>query len=533
MKNKFISLYKTILLNNYSTRRGKSTKAISGIITSIIIYICLFIFSLLYSLIGIVALKENNMQNYFPLIVYIITILMTFMLTINKSKSTIFDSKYNDLLFAMPIKPKTILLSRIMTLLTMNYITTLVIMVPALLIFGIFFKMSVTYYIFALLSVLFTPFLPVTLASVIGYIIAFLTSRVKVATKVFETIFTFLFFGIFIICYSFAGKIFDLALANFEKIDIFINKYGFILKYITNTLSYCDFLSMLKFVGVNLLLLIILVWALSIGFLKTSQKLAENTTSKKMIKNISYTKNKVLKTLTLKELKNMFSIPTYIFNSLFGVVILLFAAIASFFISKDQIFGMINIGQIDMNSYISIMILSAALFIVGMSNTTCSSISLEGNKFWIIKSLPINFKKVLDSKILTNMITVSVPTTFSLLIICINFKINIIETLFIILISVVLNVIVSQFGLLINLAFPKLDFETEIQVIKQSTSSFISVFSMMIFAVIVIMGVFVLSFTIGINIAMIIILAVFLIIAFCERLIINSYGVKKLEKMSN
>ena len=225
MKNKFWNLYKTTLFNSYNKKRtDKKTAALSGIITSAVVYFCSFIFALLYSFIGFEILKQNNLENYFPVIVYCITVLMTFMLTINKSKSTIFDNRYNDLLFAMPIKSKTILSVRIVTLLTMNYITTFVILVPSLIVFGVLSKFGILYYLFAFLVMVFTPFLPVAFAAIIGYFIAFLSSKAKRAEKIVEVLVTFLFFITFFVCYSFAGKIFTIALSNIDKIDMFINK---------------------------------------------------------------------------------------------------------------------------------------------------------------------------------------------------------------------------------------------------------------------------------------------------------------------
>ena len=277
--------------------------------------------------------------------------------------------------------------------------------------------------------------------------------------------------------------------------------------------------------------LIFFIWALSFSYFKISSNLKEKATRKKLNRNIEYSKNSVLRTLTIKELKTLFSIPTYIFNSLFGAVIIVIVGIATFFLSKEKIFEMLNFGGFELST--TFLVLAVFIFLVSMSNTTCASISLEGNKLWIIKSLPIDPKKVLNSKILTNIITVLIPTIFSLLIMCFNFKISIIETFLILIITVVLNIICSQFGLLMNLAFPKLDFESEIQAIKQSTSPFVTVFTMMIFSIIVIVVAFILSFVLGNIVMMLIILTLLFIISFLEKLILNKYGVKKLMRLSN
>lgn len=534
MKNKLFDLYKITLFNNYNIKRkvGKAN-SISGIITTIIIYALLCIFSCVYAITGFYILKERNVENYLPLIFYTITLLVTFTLTINKAKSTIFDSRYNDLLFSMPFKPKTILASRILTLLTMNYITVLIIMAPAFLIFGILSKMSIAYYLMSIGIIAFTPFLPVTLASLVGFFIAMLSSNVKVGKKIFEIIITFVFFGILMLLYSFSTKFFELFISNIDKVDLFLNKYGFVIKYINEALAYHNIVSFAKFILVNLVLITILIWSLSLGFFKITSKLGENESQKSKTKTSKYIKKSTLKSLTIKELKNMLGIPTYVFNSLFGVVILFIASIALFFISKENVFNMVQIGPIDVKEYLPLYLLNAIIFIVGMSNTTCCSISLEGKKFWITKSLPIRTKSILDSKIITNIITVSIPTTISIILICINFKISIIATIGILLVSLILNVMVAEFGILINLAFPKLTYESDIQVVKQSASTFISIFSMMIISVLIIIGVLVIGVLFGINITIFSVLLLFLFIAAIERVIINKFGIRKFEKISN
>ena len=65
------------------------------------------------------------------------SVTLVFVLSIFETKSELFESKDNELLLSMPIKPNSIVLSRIVTVLVYNYIETLIVMVPAIVVYGI------------------------------------------------------------------------------------------------------------------------------------------------------------------------------------------------------------------------------------------------------------------------------------------------------------------------------------------------------------------------------------------------------------
>ena len=92
--------------------------------------------------------------------------------------------------------------------------------------------------------------------------------------------------------------------------------------------------------------------------------------------------------------------------------------------------------------------------IVNMSCTSTVSLSLEGKNLWIIQSLPISSKILFQSKMLFNMIVVLPFSPFC--------------------------IIVFMLGMCAAIHFPKFEWENEIEVIKQSASSTMGVFSSMI-----------------------------------------------------
>ena len=111
-----------------------------------------------------------------------------------------------------------------------------------------------------------------------------------------------------------------------------------------------------------------------------------------------------------------------------------------------------------------------------MTCITCVSISLEGLQIWISKTLPIDTFEIFLSKILVNFIIIVVPSLLSYSIFIVLFKIDLYWLIVGLIYIVLLAMFVSMIGIIINLFFPKINFDREIQVIKQSISSFVGIF---------------------------------------------------------
>ena len=89
----------------------------------------------------------------------------------------------------------------------------------------------------------------------------------------------------------------------------------------------------------------------------------------------------ILKNLYFKEVKRYFSSPIYVLNTSFGLILILIASIASIFYDKEQILAVFELST---NGQIFNLLVVAIIFIAFVSNTTSSSISIEGN-LWILK----------------------------------------------------------------------------------------------------------------------------------------------------
>ena len=167
-----------------------------------------------------------------------------------------------------------------------------------------------------------------------------------------------------------------------------------------------------------------------------------------------------------------------------------------------------------------------------MTSITNSLISLEGKNINILKSLPISTKKILMSKIYACLVLTTPVLLIGNIILFIRFKISIIESILLLILSILIPLVSHFIGLIINLKYPKLDFENSAEVIKQSTSSFLSVVIGMILAVINIYIIFKIINIISSTLILLIFIIIYLIIDITLYLYLTNISIKEFNDLS-
>ena len=167
-----------------------------------------------------------------------------------------------------------------------------------------------------------------------------------------------------------------------------------------------------------------------------------------------------------KEFKTYFSSTMYLLNTSIGYIILIGGAIALFFVEFDD-------------SMLTFIMYCVSCFSFSTCCTSNCSLSLEGKNIWIYKSAPVDTRKIILSKALMNFILVFVTATISYALCAISLRVNLLTIFLLYILALVTGLVISFGGIFINLLLPKLDFENETQVVKQSASVAVSMFSFM------------------------------------------------------
>jgi len=473
MKNNLILLLKIQILYLFGINKAIKTndkkeklKLWSLITLFIFSGIMLLGVSFMYSYNMSTAFEMFGMMELMPVVMMIAACLTTIFTTIYKSSGILFGFRDYDLLMALPVKTSEIIGSRIIMINIINIFFALIIMIPAGIVYSIKASPEFIFYVFYIITLFFIPLVPIILASSVGYIISFVSSKFNHTNIVNLILSMALIIGIMAMPYY--SNSFEFDLINIKSIIMTKLKlyYPLATLYHGAVINY-NIISLLLFIIISAGIFILFVLLIAHKYKAINSSLASSN------KYSNYKMGK-LKTssqffaLYKKELKRYFSSSLYVLNTAFGVVFMTFISVGIMFYGVDKMGNMLEIPNLNvMINKFAPIVLSVCIV---MSCTSCCAISLEGKNLWIPRTLPINIVKIFLSKIAVNLTVLIPPIIINSILLSSILRFNILETVFMFIVPINYAFFISITGLVINLNFPNLQWVSEVTVIKQSAS---------------------------------------------------------------
>jgi ABC-2 type transport system permease protein len=191
-------------------------------------------------------------------------------------------------------------------------------------------------------------------------------------------------------------------------------------------------------------------------------------------KKVVFEQSNIFSTLISKEFRKFFNTPIYALNCGFGLVLLAIGAIASLIFKADLVPYLTM--AIGLELPIASLILLVAGFCVSMVYTTAISLSLEGKNFWVLRSLPISPKTIMQAKLAFNIILCLPLAIVSIGLLSISLEIEFWTMIVMMLAISSLSFVTSSMGSVINLYLPKFDFLNDTEIVKQNMAALVGVF---------------------------------------------------------
>lgn len=499
-------LLKNSIMNNWGINKFLKEESKSERIKNISIFLAILlgIFSVgmlivMYSLAIADQLGEYGYLNLILISAMILSTMFSFFTSVYKAQGVLFSSRDFETLMSLPIKPSIILASKMIELLLLNYLFVALVTIPPSIVYFMKADTSIVFFLYLLIGIVFIPLLPIVMAAIIVFAISYISSRMKHKALILNM--GTLIVVIIIVIGSFKiDKIINMVIANSASIIEGIKTIYPPSYYFTDALANLSLLSMVKLILWSMIPFILFLIVFGRSFKSINLRLGE-TFKKSNYKLTTLKSNTLRGALIKKEFKRYFSSSIYVTNTIIGVVLVTVAAVACLIMGGDFVLDqMAQSSDTDIQAiapllkqvmqFTPLIIIS---FGVGLTCTTGSAISIEGKNLWILKSSPLEVKDIFISKIAVNIILLVPAIIFDTIMLAIAFDLTLINFMWTILIPTLLAILVSVGGLLINLYFPKLDWTSEVQVVKQSLSSMISI---LMGGVLVAVTIFV---TIGIN----------------------------------
>ncbi|MBO4623743.1 MAG: hypothetical protein J5691_07710 [Bacilli bacterium] len=538
---KFFTLLKVDLINgfalnkNFGKNKKNRPKKSSNLGLAILLVFLMLISTASYAfMIGNVARVANMPE---VLLAYGIGagIIVVLMMTFANAYGTLFKSRDFELLASLPIDSRIIVASKIVSLTFIGYAYYTLVYLPAFVMYIIIAGVNVMFLVSSFVVWLFAPLLVTTLCSFIAYIFGRIASRFKnkntISTILYAIFIIALVVGIYAINFTIPRDE-----SNVDAMVVYAQKM-----YVSFTTIYPvskiaipamqgNLLYLLLYVAINVIPYIVFV--IIIG----NKYAYINTHAKDAYKNGNYditkenkTKSKgLMRTLLQKEVKTLVSTPVYLTNVIIGPIMSIFVIVFGAYMFKYQITPSIE-GDVPYSIGVNI-VCALSLFLSGLAPASACSISMEGRRFWIIKSLPIDAKKYINSKVIFSYLLMGPALLVGCVVAAIMISANWLDFIMIVLVPQVASVLYSIIGLLLNLKFYNLEWDNPTQAVKQGANVVLPmVIDFGLFAQIAVLLVIGIMFNISLTWGMLLIVGILCLIFY---LVVRKHGVNLYNKIS-
>lgn len=504
--------------NIFASLRDRKRR--SKLLVALVAIVVLAVYSILFTKVFLGSFdtfKSLGMADSFLMAGYFVYLILLLFMSGTIIISKIYFSNDITTLLPLPIKSQTLMISNVAISSIMGIVYSLFYTVPVILKYGSGMNQGIEYYIFAFISLVTMTVITNSLVAFVIVLVMSYVNKFASAKKILQ------FFGmlltiVFSLGINFMIQKFMTENGGFNQ-NMFINATNGLVEQMYSIFP------PLRIVNLSLTsptitekifyLLLQIVLTIAIVFISA------NVGSKLMIKGILLNKVVAVKkkkgksiklgqkstfaSLISKEFNTIFRNPSYAFNTL-GVGLILPLALMIPFLARNDA-GNINFSEIKM--YLDMFMeetvgeipiyfalgLLLSLFFTATACAATTSITREGNRIWLMQSLPIKAKEQISARIVSSMILSFLTVLPTFLLIAFFLKFGIKFFLVAMVANLVASFFISSVGLFVDILRPKLDWRTPQEAMKQNLNVFIlTIINFMIIGGLIYLGLKLISF---------------------------------------
>ena len=383
------------------------------------------------------ALVQNGLSWLYYSLMGLIGVFLGVIGSVYSTSACLYNSKDNDLLLSMPIKPSQIIFSRLFGVYVMGLIYESVVMIPTIAVSFINGFASVSSVIFSV--------------------------RLKRGKNIVSVILSLLVIVCYYYIYFNASEILKYIAANGGTIGGKIKLYAYPM-YLFGNACNGNFVSMLLICAIIILVFAAVYLLLSKTFLGIATKkigAKRSRLNRKQIRSQSLSG-----ALLKKEFRLFFSNFTYMTNCALGTILIPILGILGIVFKPDIIQFMAS-AELDLETFMGLYLI-AFYILCALNTVTSPSISLEGKNIWVLQTLPVDAKEIFNAKKAMHYILTIPPMVFLTACSAYVFDISILTAVLMALCAAALVMLIASVGLAVNIKKPILNWTNEVVPIKQS-----------------------------------------------------------------
>lgn len=475
--NKNVVLLRTLMRSTsqhnrfkYCNDRKKRSKVIGNYIGQTVLFLLL----MAYCIANSIGYGEYGLAASIPVMCAFIISLLSFFLTLFKTNGYLFNFKDYDMLMSLPFAAKHVAACRFAYMYLKSLPWYLCVSLSMLIGYGIYTAPPVSVYPIWLLLTLFLPVIPMLAAAFLGFLIAKLGAGFRnksIAMTVLSILFVLACFGLrFFIEDMFRGGKVENVMNTLSAATENAGSIYLPVGWFTGAVTARRISDILLLIGCSVVLFEIIFIPVGRSYRKINSALNAHASAGKFIMQAQKRKS-ILHTIVFKELKRMTGSATYMTNACMGEIFCLIIGIAVLFTDIDTLLKKILQDAPLTKEMLYPAIPLIVYFFIGMVATSTFSPSLEGKNYWIVQSLPIRKRTLYRGKMLFNLYLTVPFAVFSAATVSISAKAPLLNTVLYIILVILLCAFSSAWGCVCGIRHMRLDWENEIEVIKQSTAA--------------------------------------------------------------
>ena len=476
MNSNGILLLKTLLVSTsrrnirrYSKDKKKRGRIVGETIGTVLLYIMLIAYCTAMCVgYGIAGLIEAV-----PVLCALTISMLAFFLTVFKANGYLFNFREYDMLMSLPFEAKTVAACRFLYMYVKSLPWYLCISLAMMIGYGIRVRPSAAVYLLWFVLSLFLPVIPMLAAAFLGFLIAKASAGFR-KTGLVQTVLTFVFA---IFCFSLRFIITEIfrdgkAEAALETISETTDRAAGIYlpaAWFSRAVTDSDIMAALLLAAASLLLFTVLFTGVGRSYRNINSALKSHAAAKKYRMTGQKRRSAVI-AVAFKEFRRLTGSATYMTNAAMGEVLAALFGIVTLLFGFDRITEIVTQGAPVDPAVLRPAIPYIMYFFIGMVSTTACSPSLEGKNYWIVQSLPIEKKTLYRGKMLFNMLLTVPFMSFGILCLCLSSRTPVPDTALYLMLGFALCAFSTAWGCVCGIRHMRLDWENEVEVIKQGSA---------------------------------------------------------------
>ncbi len=478
----------------FGKSKGEKAKTVGALVGLAFIAVLFLGLSTIYGYLFLMAYQESGQSHLALMLMVVMASIVMLFTSLHSASSTIFGGKDYELLSSMPIKRSAIITAKLIYVYIENLVFFVILVLPVTVLYGVIIKPSVWFYLRSAVGFVFGPAIPVAISMMLGTFISVITSRWK-KTNLLQIVLYVAVMVLYALFMTSENMSDDLKLLT--DISKTLSKVYPLAEFYAEGVVLGKLLPLTIYVFASVGSIGVFIAVVSSFYVKINTLIMTKRTGSKY-KEKTIKKSSVFGSLLKREAKRLFSSAVYLLNGCGGIIMLivfsvLIAIKGGSLIESYQSAGVESYEEIKVIfKYLIVALPILPILFTGINSLTACSISIEGKTVWILKTLPIDVKKLFYAKILLSVIINGVASLISVLLIGVAIKASVVDIIFAFVVVALYCVFNAQFGLILNLKFQNYNWQNEADVVKRGTpvaiSTFVGIFSLFFFVALFVGG---------------------------------------------